>query len=74
MPAIVNVPTRSTPVLFAAISNVTVPFPVPLAPELMVIQGTFDVAVHAHADVVVTLTVRLFPPFRPIERLVDPRP
>jgi hypothetical protein len=36
---------------------VTVPFPVPLAPLVMVIQLRSDAAVHAHWLVVATLTV-----------------
>jgi hypothetical protein len=55
-PAIVAVPLRSAPVL-AAIDSCTAPLPVPEAPAVTVIQGTFDAAVHAHPFPAVTLTV-----------------
>ena len=56
-PAIVNVPVRSLPVVFAGTVKVTVPFPVPLDPFVIVIQLALLTAVHAHPDCVVTETV-----------------
>ena len=45
--ATVKVPVLAEPV-FAATLNVTVPLPVPLAPELIVIHDAPLVAVHGH--------------------------
>jgi hypothetical protein len=50
------VPVRAPPV-FAATLNPTAPFPVPVAPDVTVIHCALLLAVHAHAAVVVTLTV-----------------
>ena len=57
----VAVPVRADPEL-AAIFSLTLPDPVPGAPEAMVIQETFDAAVHAHETPVVTATVDEPPP------------
>jgi hypothetical protein len=54
--AIVSEPDRAAPV-FAATLKPTAPFPVPVAPDITVIHGSLLLAVHAHAAVVVTLTV-----------------
>jgi hypothetical protein len=54
--AIAIVPTRGVPV-FAATLKPTVPVPVPEAPLVTVIHGAPLTAVHAHAAVVVTVTV-----------------
>jgi hypothetical protein len=62
-PAIVNVPVRLLPVLFAATVKLTVPFPVPVDPLVMVIQLALLTAVHAHPDCVVTETVPVPPAF-----------
>jgi hypothetical protein len=43
-------------VVFAATVNLTVPFPVPLAPLVTVIQLALLTAVQAHPDCVVTDT------------------
>jgi hypothetical protein len=43
--------------VFAATLKPTAPFPVPVAPDITVIHGSLLLAVHAHAAVVVTLTV-----------------
>jgi hypothetical protein len=59
-PATVIVPDRVGPVVGAAV-KVTVPDPLPLAPDAMVIQGALLDAVHAHPPPVVTETVP-FPP------------
>lgn len=55
-PPIVSVPVRSDPGL-AAIENATAPLPIPVAPEVTVIQLTFDVAVHAQPAAADTATV-----------------
>ena len=54
-PAIVSVPERAGPLL-AATAIVTVPLPLPLAPEAIEIQETLLAAVHAHALELVTDT------------------
>jgi hypothetical protein len=60
-PPIDTVPLRAGPVLAAA-ATVTLPFPVPLAPALIVSHGALDVAVHAHDEAdAVTATVPLPP-------------
>jgi hypothetical protein len=46
LPATVSVPLRSFPV-FGATLKVTVPLPVPLAPEVMVIHEALLLAVQA---------------------------
>ena len=58
-PPTVSVPVRATPVLFAAMLNVTEPMPDPLAPAVIVIQLTGLVAVQGQDVPVVTLSVRL---------------
>ena len=55
-PAIVSVPVRAPPE-FAAIATPTVPLPVPLAPEVTVMNASLLAAVHAHALPVVTVIV-----------------
>jgi hypothetical protein len=60
-PAIVNVPVRLLPVLFAAAVKWTEPLPLPVDPLVMVIQLALLDAVHVHPDCVVTETVP-FPP------------
>ena len=54
-PAIVSVPLRAGPVVEATL-NCTVPFPLPEAPLLIVIQAALLVAVHSHAATVATET------------------
>ena len=67
-PATTTVPVRLFPE-FAAMLMPTVPLPLPLAPELIVIQLARLVAVQAQPDPAVTLTlVVLAPP--PTDRLV----
>ncbi|KJR42998.1 hypothetical protein MCHI_001104, partial [Candidatus Magnetoovum chiemensis] len=46
-PAIVNVPLRDEPVVFADTVYPTAPLPVPLAPLSTLIHESFDDAVHA---------------------------
>jgi hypothetical protein len=60
-PAIVTVPLRATPVVFAATDSATVPLPVPEPPLVIVIHGTLGVAVHGQPELVVT-TVKAAPP------------
>jgi hypothetical protein len=58
----VTVPLRVLPG-FDAIVNATVPLPVPLAPDLIVMNGELLTAVHAHvAALVPTLTLMVSPP------------
>jgi hypothetical protein len=45
-PAIVSVPVRVPPVVFAVAVNVAVPLPAPLEPETIDIQATLLTAVH----------------------------
>ena len=59
-PAIVRVPVRAAPVFGWAL-NPTEPFPVPLAPEVIVSHPVLLVAVHAQTLVVVTPTVPVPP-------------
>lgn len=60
-PPIVRVAERADVPVFAAIENATVPLPLPLAPEVIVTQGSGVVAVHAQLPGAVTATVP-FPP------------
>ena len=53
-------PFRSRPVL-AATLNLTVPSPVPLAPDVIVIHGSLLTAVHEQLAVVLTATLPLPP-------------
>jgi hypothetical protein len=59
-PAIVTTPDRPGP-LSPAIESVTVPEPLPLAPDVIVIHGCALDAVHAHPAAAVTFTVRVPP-------------
>jgi hypothetical protein len=54
-PAIVIVPFRPGPVVAAAV-NCTSPFPLPLAPEVIVSHGTWLAAVQLHPGPAVTAT------------------
>ena len=65
-PATTSVPVRAPPG-FAAIVKPTVPLPVPLAPEVIVIQLSGVVAVHPHGDGAVTAIVVPAPPGDPID-------
>ena len=58
--AMVAVPVRAAPEL-AAIFSVTVPGPVPVAPEVIVIHAAFAADVHAHEPPVVTEIVDVPP-------------
>jgi hypothetical protein len=60
-PAIVSVPDRAPPVLGATL-NSTPPLPLPLAPDVMLIQGAWLAAVHAHPLLVDTATGPAAPP------------
>jgi hypothetical protein len=63
-PAIVIVPARPPP-LFAATLNVTVPLPLPVLPDVTVIQGTLLVAVQPQPVAPVTVIGEPVPPLRP---------
>lgn len=65
----VNVPLRAL-ALFAAMVNWTLPLPLPLAPEVTVIQAAPLVAVHAQPAAVVTATGNPAPPAAAIDWLV----
>jgi hypothetical protein len=71
-PAMVSVALRAVVAVLAAVASVTVPVPVPLAPEVMVIQlGRFAVV---HAQVVadgVTVTVLVVAPAPTVTLVVD---
>jgi hypothetical protein len=54
-PAIVSVPERDGPVVDATV-KLTVPFPVPLAPDAIVIHASLLAADQAHPDPAVTPT------------------
>ena len=60
-PAMVNVPMRWVVVLFAETEYVTVPLPVPFAPDTILIQLTLLTAGQEHPDVAITFT-EAFPP------------
>ena len=59
-PAMVNVPVRA-PVVLAAALNATLPFPVPLAPDVIVSQPAFAVAVQVQPVAAETATFPLPP-------------
>jgi hypothetical protein len=56
-PAIVTIPTLSAPTLSAIEMN-TLPLPLPLAPETIVMNGAVVAAVHAQPPGAVTVTIR----------------
>ena len=56
----VSVPARAPPVLTAAL-NATVPLPVPLAPDVIVIHPTLAVAAQVQLPAAVTATVPVAP-------------
>jgi hypothetical protein len=55
-PATERVPDRAAPV-FSATEKVTVPVPVPLTPDVTVMNDAFDKAVHAQPEFAFTVTV-----------------
>ena len=61
LPAMVSIPVRDVPVVFAAAVKPTLPLPLPLAPLVMVIHDAPLVAVHAQPVAVVTDTVPVPP-------------
>ena len=65
--AIVSVPVRCWTTAFAATVNVTVPPPLPLAPDVIVNHASLLTAVHAQPAIVVTVTVVPAPPDAPID-------
>ena len=54
-PATVSVPVRGDVAVLAAMAKPTVPFPLPLAPDVMLSQEALLVAVHVHPVAAVTL-------------------
>jgi hypothetical protein len=67
--AIVNVPVRAVPV-FAAVLIDTLPFPLPLVPDVMDTHDTLLVAVHPQPAAAVTVTGPVAPPPAPADRVV----
>jgi hypothetical protein len=61
IPAMVNVPTRLAVALFAETKYVTLPSPLPVAPDTILIQPTLLTAVQEHPAGEVTPT-EAFPP------------
>jgi hypothetical protein len=61
-PAIATVPVRVEPLL-AATFSATEPLPLPLAPDVMVMNPALLVAVQAHEPLPLTLIVKVPPPF-----------
>ena len=60
-PATLSVPVRGDVEVFGSIETVTVPFPVPPAPPVTLIQVTLLVAVQAQVPVVVTVALAVPP-------------
>ena len=60
-PPIVSVPVRAAAPLFAATVNDTVVLPLPDAPLEMLIQSTFDLAVHVQPPFVASATLPVPP-------------
>jgi hypothetical protein len=56
-PAMVSVPVRGVVAVLAAMENAAAPFPLPLAPEVMVSQAALLVAVQVQPLVVVTVAL-----------------
>jgi len=57
VPAIVSVPVRAAAAVLGATLNATLPEPVPLLPDVMVIQEALLLASHPQSDVVVTVVL-----------------
>src|SRR5215813_4455635 len=60
-PATVSVPRREPEFGVWATAKLTMPSPLPVAPEVIVINGSLDTAVHAQPSAAVTLTTPLPP-------------
>ena len=67
-PPTVSVPLRGVEDVFAVAAAVTLPVPLPLAPLLIVSQGTLEAAVQAQPVPAVTVALRL-PPAAATDRL-----
>jgi hypothetical protein len=65
----VSVPVRAGPV-FGSTLNRTEPFPLPLAPDVMLIHGALLVAVHVQPPVVDTCTFVSLSPLAGTDRAV----
>jgi hypothetical protein len=61
-PATVSVPVRVAPVVLPDAVKLTVPFPVPDAPRVIVSQSAFEAAIQLHAAPAVTATLPTAPP------------
>jgi hypothetical protein len=64
--AIAIVPVRAAPVVLAATRKVTLPFPLPVAPAVIVIHGTVLPADQAHPAAEVTVIGVPAPPEAPM--------
>ena len=60
-PVIVNVPVRVAPLVLPVPMKLTAPFPLPLAPEAIVIQPALLAAVHPQPLVALTPTLPVPP-------------
>jgi hypothetical protein len=69
LPATVSVAERDDGEVFAATVNATVPFPLPFAPDVIVIQLALFVAVHPQLEPAVT-EMDPEPPLAPTDWLV----
>ena len=66
-PATVSMPFRAAPVGFPATVNAAVPDPLPLAPDVIVIQDAVLAAVQAQPSIVVTAIGVPGPPAAPMD-------
>jgi len=62
LPAIVIVPVRLAPEVFAETEYPTIPFPLPLEPDVTVIQGTLLTAVHEQPEPATRVTLTVLAP------------
>ena len=69
-PAIVSVPERDVVPVLAVAENATVPFPVPLAPDVIDSHDTLSVVVHVQPAATVTVTEPV-PPDAPTDAAVE---
>ena len=69
-PATLMLPVRAAPVLFAATVNATEPFPLPLAPDVTVIQASLRLAVQLQLVPVADTVILPDPPAAAIEVFV----
>src|SRR6185436_14801084 len=67
-PATVSVPARAVPVVLGATVKLTVPFPLPLAPESIVMNGLLLTAFQSHGAVADKFFVTVTLPVLPAEK------